>query len=117
MIDRACVPLPAPGCPSRITIFLSILASSPANPALLQETVIVTHDKLRLDHLNSIHCHSDNNQQRRATEIEIDTKALRNPWRQTGVQSGSDKRNVLHVESGDEKLRNNGNQCEVKRAD
>src|SRR5215475_13289161 len=101
MIDRACVPLPAPGCPSRITIFLSILASSPANPAFLQETVIVTHDKLRFDHLNSIHCDSDNNQQRCATEIEIDTQALRYPLRQTGVQSGAYKRNGLHMESRD----------------
>src|SRR5437660_11717734 len=71
------------------------LTSSPANPALLQETVIMTHDQLGLDHLNSIHCHADDNQQRCAPKIEIHAKSLRHPLRQNRIQPGPDERNVL----------------------
>src|SRR4030095_2991985 len=93
------------------------LASSPANPALLQEAVIVTHDQLRFDHLDSIHCYTDHNQQRRTTEIEVDSKPLGDPLRQNRVQPGSDEWDVLDVEARDHELWNDRNEREVKAAD
>src|SRR5207244_12529777 len=66
--------------------FYDPLTSSPADTALLEEAVIMTHDQLGLDHLNSIHCHADYNQQRCTPKIEIYAKSLRHPLRQNRVQ-------------------------------
>src|SRR5437867_8899094 len=82
------------------------LTAPPTDTALLQETVVVTHDQLRLDHLDSIHCHADHNQQRRATEIEIHPKSLRKPLRQSRVEPGPDQGKVLDVEAGIKKFGN-----------
>src|SRR4029077_1338788 len=87
----ACVPFPAPGGPS-ITRFNDIvessadlqvrcradlqvgtttcLRSSPTNPRLLHEPVVVPHDQLALDLLHRVHRDADDNQERRATEVK-----------------------------------------------
>src|SRR5262245_35565211 len=96
--------------------FPAHLASSPANPALLQEAVIVTHDQLRFDHLDSIHCHTDDNQQRRTAEVEVDSKPLRDPLGQKRIETAANERDVLDVEARDHELWNDRNEREVKAA-
>ena len=47
-----------------------LLAPPSANPRLLHEPVVVPHDQLRLDLLHRVHRHADDDQQRRAAEVE-----------------------------------------------
>ena len=47
-----------------------LLPSPPADPRLLHEPVVVPHDQLRLDLLHGVHRHADDDQQRRAAEVE-----------------------------------------------
>src|ERR1051325_8493800 len=93
------------------------LASSPTNSAFFQEAIVVPHDKLRFDHLNSIHCHADDNQQRCASEIEVHTKALCIPLRQKRIQPRSNQGDVLNVKPGYHEFRNDGNHCQVQSTD
>ena len=48
----------------------TLLAPPPADPRLLHEAVVVPHDELRLDLLHGVHRHADDDQQRRAAEVE-----------------------------------------------
>ena len=45
-------------------------SAPPADTRLLHEPVVVAHDELRLDLLHGVHRHADDDQQRRAAEIE-----------------------------------------------
>src|SRR5204862_521001 len=65
----ACVPLPAPGGPSRIRF---IPASSPAPPEsrLLDQPLILMGQKVRVDLRYGVHRHADDDQQARAAKIE-----------------------------------------------
>ena len=69
----ACVPLPAPGGPSRIR-FSSRHGASTAEPcatALLQEALVVAHHQLRLELLHRVERDADDDQQRGAAEEEV----------------------------------------------
>src|SRR6266702_5639116 len=104
------------GAPTRSQSY-DPLTPPPADAALFQETVIVTHDQLRLDHLNSIHCHADDNQQRRPAEVEVDAESLCEPLWQCRVQPGSDVRYVLNMEPGVKKFRDDRDQSQIESAD
>src|SRR4029077_10955429 len=79
---------PLPGCPCLLrdsqaeSRSFGPLSTSPAEPSLLQKPVIVTHDQLRFDHLHRVHGDANDNQQRRASEVEIHIKTLLYPERQ-----------------------------------
>src|SRR5262245_57429127 len=66
----ACVPFPAPGGPNITSLTDTALAASTPNTRLLHEAVVVPHDELRLDLLHRVHRHTDDDEQRRAAEIE-----------------------------------------------
>ena len=63
----ACVPLPAPGAPSRTTTFMS---TSGAPRASFDEAFVVAHHQLRLELLHRLDHHRHHDQQRRAAQGE-----------------------------------------------
>src|SRR4051795_2635890 len=77
---EACVPLPAPGGPSRIR-FSSLIrivvrrslacGDRRARPYSLQEAFVVAHHELRLELLHRVQGHADDDQDRRAAEVEV----------------------------------------------
>src|SRR5438128_1179554 len=80
----ACVPLPAPGGPRKMTRSrgagrISGLASTTDPPALAgaAEAVVVPHDELGLDLGHRVHGYAHDDQQRRAPEVEVQVQALR----------------------------------------
>src|ERR1700680_4971317 len=96
----ACVPLPAPGGPSKITARpnpcnMPIAPRSTVTWAtqlsLLYKAFIVPHHQLGLDLLDCIHCHADHDQQRSAAKIEIHFQAFQNEAPHVVVQPRSDK--------------------------
>src|SRR6516162_1160746 len=101
--SAAWVPLPAPGGPI-ITRFSAMRWSRPcrirapsaataADARLLHEPVVVPHDELRFHLLHRVHRHADDDQQRRAAEIEGHVHAGGEPLRQDRVQLLADERN------------------------
>src|SRR6476660_7298515 len=85
----AWVPFPAPGGPIMMTFrpirFLApstgrtpkpCLSAPPADAGLLHEAVVVPHDELRFHLLYGVHRHTDDNQNRRAPEEELDVHAF-----------------------------------------
>ncbi len=55
------------------------LPAPPADASALHESVVMPHDQLRLDLLDGIHGHADHDEQRRATEVELEAHPLRDP--------------------------------------
>src|SRR5436305_15327548 len=81
----ACVPLPAPGGPSRITragLWAGASTPSPTDPASLHEAFVVAHHELALDLLDRVHGDAHHDQQRGAAEVELDPHPLGEPARQ-----------------------------------
>src|SRR5215475_1275866 len=80
----AWVPLPDPGDPNRtMAITKSERAAPPADtPRPRREPLVVPHDQLRFHLVDRIHGDADDNQQRCAAEIEIDSEAVQNLGRQ-----------------------------------
>src|SRR5919205_2942430 len=99
---RACVPFPAPGAPMRTMIFdirgdcrmpgLScrfqlrpgirrlVLSSAAAQAAARpEEAFVVAHDELRLDLRDGVHGDADQDQERRAAEVELVAHPVRYP--------------------------------------
>src|ERR1043166_7750969 len=65
----ACVPLPAPGGPRRT---IRPLTPSPANPPALHEPLVVARQQVGLHLRHGVERHPDDDQQRRAAEVEGD---------------------------------------------
>src|ERR1700722_1754898 len=109
----ACVPLPAPGGPSRMTARPSP-CNTPTAPrsavtsatqlSLLYEPFVIPHHQLGLDLLNCIHRHADHDQQRGAAKIEIYFQPFQNEAPHVVVKPRSDKRQVLQVNAGHQPL-------------
>src|SRR5262245_18215954 len=94
----ACVPLPDPGAPSRTTRAGWPSTPSPTNPASLHEAFVVAHHELALDLLDGVHADAHHDEQRRATEVELDPHALGDPPRQHG---GELRREPRQVDAGE----------------
>src|SRR5512143_454879 len=59
----ACVPFPLPGGPMKMSFTTSsLLSSAAADAPALHEAVVVPHDQLRLDLLDRVHGHADDDQ-------------------------------------------------------
>src|SRR6185312_7501467 len=71
---RACVPLPAPGGPSR-TRFSSGMA-------LLEEALVVAHHQLRLELLDRVESDADHDQDRGPAEKEVRARLVDQQGRQ-----------------------------------
>src|ERR1700733_5752599 len=99
----ACVPLPAPGGPRKITARPSVwrcTSSIPAAPQLsfLDEALVIAHHQLCLDLLHSIHGHAHHNEQRSAAEIKRNVQTLEHEPPHVVVEPGAhDARQVLQV--------------------
>ena len=80
----------------------------------------MAHDQLGLDLLHRVHRHTHHDQQRRAAEIKSDAQTRRDPAHSGGIQEivqrGADQRNRLHLESGDQKFRQQADQNQIDRA-
>src|SRR5687767_5163076 len=112
----AWVPLPLPGGPMKMIFNES--ASTSADAALLHEAVVMAHDQLGLDLLHRVHGHAYDDQQRGAAEVEAQPHALGDPERQDAIEERADaERELLHVDTGDEELRQDADRGEVDRAD
>src|SRR4051795_12958982 len=116
----ACVPLPAPGGPSRTTRAPRLLgresAASATDPASLHEALVVAHHELALDLLDGVHRHTHHDQQRRAAEVEVDAHALQEPLRQEVRQAGPDPGQRSRVEAGEQELRQQADRRQVEGA-
>src|SRR6478672_5102316 len=64
-------------------------ATSPYSSPL-HEAVVMTHHELRLDLLDRVHRHTDHDEQRCATEVEVDAHAFREPHRKRTIERGAD---------------------------
>src|SRR5271166_6010482 len=110
----ACVPLPAPGGPSRIRLSsdttaadypLARLQAQPAAPRrspsrrprarLLQESLVAAHHQLRLELLHRFQRHADHDQDRGAAEVELlmgareqDRRECRDSGEEQGAREG-----------------------------
>src|SRR6187397_490767 len=100
----ACVPFPAPGGPRKMTRGPPVvtgprLPSTTNSPALARaaEAVVVAHDELRLHLGHGVHGHADDDQQRRAAEVEREAEPFRDPAEvvlgEEGVEAGADDGN------------------------
>jgi len=79
----------------------------------------MAHDQLRFDHLNRIHRHANENQQRRSTEDAtqyLQTQSLCQKRRQIGIHSGTDPRNLLDVEARVHQFRYQSDESEIEAA-
>src|SRR4051794_2871881 len=77
--NLAWVPFPDPGEPNSTIAFTRCLgaASSPANTSGPRgEALVVAHDQLRLDLIDRIHGHADDDQQRGSSEVEVDVQTF-----------------------------------------
>ena len=78
----------------------------------------MAHDQLRLDLLDGIHRNADYDQQRRSPEIEVEAHPLGDPQRKDAVECRADaKRHLVHVNAGDQKLRQDAHRGEIDGAD
>ena len=104
----ACVPLPAPGGPKKITgrfrrhahrRELRLNYGGCALCRVAHKTVVVPHDELRFHLLNRIHRDADHNQQRRSAEIESDAQAFKHesPHMRVEPFAAEPHRQVLEV--------------------
>ena len=62
----------------------------------------MAHHQLRLDLLHGVHGHPDHDQQRGASEVELDPQTLGEPGRQYGIQGWPDERVVLGPQIGED---------------
>src|SRR6476659_4573047 len=100
----ACVPLPAPGGPSRTTRAWRLSAPSPTDPASLHEAFVVAHHELALDLLDRVHGDAHHDEQRGAAEVELDPQALGEPGREVAGDPRAEPREALHVDAGEQEL-------------
>src|SRR5258706_14868807 len=113
----ACVPLPLPGGPMKIS-FTCSLPSPPADTAAFHESVVMAHDELRFDLLDRIHRHADDDEEGGSTEVEVEAHTRRHPGRQHPVEPGAEaERQLGHVDAGDEELGEDADGGQVDRAD
>src|SRR5438552_16235228 len=107
----ACVPLPAPGGPRKMTRAPRAgsgrglaSATNPSPLARPAEALVVAHDELRLHLGHGVHGHAHDDEQRGPAEVEVEAEALRHPLqvvvREEGVQARPDDGNGGHLESG-----------------
>src|ERR1700693_1726251 len=121
----ACVPLPAPGGPSKIPARPSpcktptpprSAVTSATQLSLLHKSFVVPHHQLGLDLLDCIHRHADHDQKRGAAKIKINFQPFQNEAPHMIVKHRSDKRQMLKVNAGHEELRQETNRREVDSA-
>src|SRR5579862_5584873 len=128
----ACVPFPAPGGPSKITARLSssggrfsgttglvaMFLPAAAQPALPCKSFVVAHDQLRFELLHSVHSHTHDDQQRRATEIELHAQTLQKPNREVPVKPRTDApTEMVKVNPGNHPFRQQADNGEINGAD
>jgi hypothetical protein len=80
-----------------------------------KEPVVMAHDELCFNLLNSIHGNTHHDQQRGATEIELHTHAVQDPIGQV-VEPSPNQRQVIHVKTSDHEFWNDGNESQIDRA-
>src|SRR4030095_930110 len=84
---EACVPFPAPGAPRKMTteiefIFSKIRLTPPsADSSLFHKALVMPHDQLTFDLLQSIHSDTYNDQKRCAAKIKRHVQTACNPLR------------------------------------
>src|SRR5579864_8079787 len=128
-ICLACVPLPAPGGPKKITARPSPFAASRAStgasgisPApqlsFLDEALVIAHDQLRFDLLNGIHGHADHDQKRSAAEIEIDVQPFEHESPHMVIEPGAQSSGqMMEVNTRDHPFREQTDCGEIDAAD
>src|SRR5215207_11516801 len=94
---------------------LTDLASPTTDTGLLHEPIVVAHDQLRLDLLNSVHRHTDDDQQRCAAEVELHAHTLGDEPGQRRIELLPDPGDLLNLEPGDQELRQDRDHCEIDR--
>src|ERR1700735_2382321 len=124
-IRLACVPLPAPGGPRKISAILAAdctgdrptsLAAAATHSALAHETVVVPHHQLRFQLLHGVHCHSDYDQQRRAPKIKLHIQPGQNEARHVHIKPIPDQRQMLQMDTGNHPFRQQANDRQVHAA-
>src|ERR1700733_1737316 len=96
-------------------IFLPALAATDS-ATLRSEAVVVAHDELRFDLLDSIHGNADDDEQRGTAEVEVDAETVGDPGRET-VEDRADEPEAIEVNSADQHHRNDGDDDEVDCTD
>src|SRR6185503_19205833 len=118
--SAACVPFPEPGGPkssTRLARTAWLCSAAPAtDPPSLHEAFVVAHHQLALDLLQEVHRHADDDEQRGAAEVEADAEALGDELRQEGVERRPDARDRLHLDAGEQELRQDGDCRQIERA-
>src|SRR5579864_400621 len=118
----ACVPLPAPGGPRKITARPKFETTPPPRPSavapatqlsLLDKALVVPHHQLSLDLLDRIHRHADDDQEGGAAKVKIDFEAFQYETPHMIIEPRSDVRQMLQVNAGHEPLRQQTNRCEI----
>src|SRR5215217_1556604 len=100
-----------------------LLTSATAQPAArAEEAFVVAHDELRLDLRDGVHGDADQNQERRAAEVELVAHAVRYPAqtrraRHELLDPPAEERQPPDVEAREHQLRDEGDEREVERAD
>src|SRR6202030_2501994 len=121
----ACVPLPAPGGPRKITARFSdicrtaaptALTATTPDSALPHEAVVIPHHELRFKLLHGIHRHANHNQQRRAAEIKLYVESVQHEPPHMLVEPVADEWQVLQVNPRNHPLRQQANDCQVHPA-
>src|ERR1700674_3231097 len=125
-IRCACVPLPAPGGPSKITAQCSPVArlarfrsaeAAATQLSLLDKPFVVPHHQLSLDLLNGVHRHTNDDQEGSATKIKIYLQALQHEPPHVVVEPRSYKWQVLKMDTGHQPLREQTNCRQIDSAD
>src|SRR6185436_10855463 len=128
--SRACVPFPAPGGPNKITaptcfsmawaMGCDLVRAPPATnlSRLRRETLVMTHDKLRLHLVYRVHCHADHNQQRSAAEVKVHIQSFQEPAGEVLIEKQPHgARQVVQPDSGNQEVRDDREQRQIQAAD
>src|SRR5579875_3574775 len=118
----ACVPLPEPGGPKRMMAggcnrLHGSAAATPDPSRARRKAFVMAHDKLRLNLVDGVHRHADDNEQCGAAEIEIHAETIEQPAREMGVNEVANKGKRLQLNPLNHDLRNDGQHSQVEAAD
>src|ERR1019366_1058672 len=79
------------------------------------KAVIVAHDQLRFDLVDGVHGHTHDDEQRSATEVEVDPQTVRRPVRQA-LEEPSDEEQFVKTDAGDQERGHQRDDDQVQRA-